>query len=132
MLNGQGRLDTAGSRPRILIALPAPIIQLDDFKFGDWSPVEKKPDDKPAALTADEVRSRAAAASDQAQKLLSPEMLHRQDATLKVEVNQVLSGKDKLGSGKLEARLENGRADIGPIEVGVPGGSAKRQLSYEP
>jgi AsmA family protein len=132
MLNGQGRLDTEGGRPRIVIALTAPIIQLDDFKLGDWSPVEKKPDDKPTTLTADEVRSKAAAASDQAQKLLSPEMLHRQDATLKVEVNQVLSGKDKLGSGKLEARLENGRADIGPIELDVPGGSAKLQLGYEP
>jgi AsmA family protein len=132
MLNGQGRLDTVGGRPRIVIALTAPVIQLDDFKLGDWSPVEKKPDEKPTTLTADEVRSRAAAASDQAQKLLSPEMLHRQDATLKVEVNQVLSGKDELGSGKLEARLENGRADIGPIEVEVPGGSAKLQLGYEP
>ncbi|HKB82353.1 MAG TPA: AsmA family protein, partial [Burkholderiales bacterium] len=132
MLNGQGRLDTEGGRPRILIALTAPIIQLDDFKFGDWSPVEKKPDDKPAALTADEVRSKAAEASDQAQKLLSPEMLHRQDAALKVEVNQVLSGKDILGSGKLQARLENGRADIGPIELDVPGGSANLQLGYEP
>jgi hypothetical protein len=132
MLNGQGRLDTEGGRPRIVIALTAPVIQLDDFKLGDWSPFEKKPDEKPATLTADEVRSRAAAASNQAQKLLSPEMLHRQDATLKVEVNQVLSGKDKLGSGKLEARLENGRADIGPVEVDVPGGSAKLQLGYEP
>lgn len=131
-LNGQGRLDTEGGRARIVIALTAPIIQLDDFKLGDWSPVEKKPDEKPTTLTADEVRSRAAAASDQAQKLLSPEMLHRQDATLKVEVSQVLSGKDKLGRGKLEARLENGRADIGPIEVDMPGGSAKLQLGYEP
>jgi uncharacterized protein involved in outer membrane biogenesis len=59
-------------------------------------------------------------------------MLQRQDVTLKVEVTQVLSGKDKLGSGRLEARLENGRADIGPIEVDVPGGSAKLQLGYEP
>ncbi|MBI3527577.1 MAG: AsmA family protein [Betaproteobacteria bacterium] len=132
LLNGQGRLDTEGGRPRIGIALAAPIIQLDDFKLGDWSPFEKKPDDKPTTLTADEVRDKAAVASDQAQKLLSPEMLRRQDANLKIEVNQVLSGKDKLGSGKLEARLENGRADIGPIELDVPGGSAKLQLGYEP
>lgn len=132
MLNGQGRLDTEGGRPRIVIALTAPIIQLDDFKLGDWSPVEKKPDDKATTLTADEVRIKAAAASDQAQKLLSPEMLHRQDATLTVEVVQVLSGKDQLGSGKLEARLENGRADIGPIIVDTPDGSAKLQLGYEP
>ncbi|MBC8006438.1 MAG: AsmA family protein [Prolixibacteraceae bacterium] len=131
-LDGQGRLDTEGGRPRVVIALSAPIIQLDDFKLGEWSPIEKKPDDKLTPLTADEIRSKAALASDQAQKLLSPEMLRRQDASLIVEVNQVLSGKDKLGSGKLEARLENGRADIGPIVVDTPGGSAKLQLGYEP
>jgi hypothetical protein len=131
-LAGQGRLDTESGRPRIAIVLSAPIIQLDDFKLGDWSPVEKKPDEKPTTLTAGEVRSKAAAASDQAQKLLSREMLQRQDVTLKVEVSQVLSGQDKLGGGRLEARLENGRADIGPIEVDMPGGSAKLRLGYEP
>ncbi len=132
VLAGQGRLDTAGGRPRIDIGLTAPIIQLDDFKLGEWTPVEKKPEEKPETLSADELRSKAAAASDKAQKLLSPEMLRRQDVALKVVVNQVLSGQDQLGSGKLEARLENGRADIGPIEVQVPGGSAKLQLGYEP
>ena len=132
VLAGQGRLDTESGRPRIAIALTAPIIQLDDFKLGDWSPVEKKPDDKTLAPSAEEARNKAAAASDQAQKLLSAEMLRRQDATLKVEVTQVLSGKDKLGGGRLEAKLENGRADIGPIVVDVPGGSAKLQLGYEP
>lgn len=132
VLDGSGRLDTDSGRPAIDIALTAPIIQLDDFKLGDWSPVEKKPDDKAGTLSADNVRKKAAAASDEAQKLLSPAMLRRQDARLKVEVNQVLSGKDKLGSGTLQAKLENGRADIGPLEVHVPGGGAKLWLGYEP
>jgi uncharacterized protein involved in outer membrane biogenesis len=132
ILNGQGRIDTESGRPRIEIALTAPVIQLDDFKLGEWSPVEKKPDESSTTLTADEVRNKAAAASDQAQKLLSPEMLRRQDATLKVDVTQVLSGKDKLGSGNLQARLENGRADIGPVVIDAPGGSARMQLGYEP
>ncbi|HVY05378.1 MAG TPA: AsmA family protein [Burkholderiales bacterium] len=135
-LDGIGKVETASGRPRIDIALSAPLIQLDDFKLGDWSPVEKKPDekpqDKPQQASADEIRNKAAVASDQAQRLLSPEMLRRQDAHLKVDVAQVLSGKDKLGSGKLEARLENGRADIGPLEVDVPGGGAKLTLGYEP
>jgi uncharacterized protein involved in outer membrane biogenesis len=59
-------------------------------------------------------------------------MLRRQDASLKVDVTQVLSGKDKLGSGNLQARLENGRADIGPVVIDAPGGSARMQLGYEP
>ena len=132
ILDGNGSVETQSGRPRIDIALASPLVQLDDFKLGDWSPVEKKPDDKPGAPSADDVRNKASAASDQAQKLLSPEMLRRQDARLKVEVRQVLSGKDKLGSGRLEAKLENGRADIGPFDVEVPGGGAKMRLGYEP
>ncbi|MFN0038085.1 MAG: AsmA family protein [Burkholderiales bacterium] len=133
VLNGTGRLDTQGVRPKLDVTLSAPNIQLDNFRFGDWSPVEKKPvpeTEKP--LTAEELRAKAAQASQTTQKLLSPEVLRRQDAFLKVQVDQVLSGEDKLGSGRLEAKLENGRADIGPVEVNVPGGSAKFSLGYEP
>ena len=132
VLDGRGQLETESGRPRITVALNSPVVQLDDFKLGDWSPVEKKPDEEPEALTAEQVRRKAAEASDQTQKLLSPEVLRRQDVFLKVEVEQVLSGKDKLGAGKMEARLENGRADIGPIEVEIPGGAAKLRLGYEP
>jgi uncharacterized protein involved in outer membrane biogenesis len=132
VLEGSGRVETESGRPGIDVVLKAPVVQLDDFKLGNWSPIEKKPDEKADAATAGEVRSKTAAASDQAQKLLSPETLRRQDVHLKVEVNQVLSGNDKLGSGRLLAKLENGRADIGPVEVEVPGGGAKVWLGYEP
>ena len=121
--------DTA--RPRLDIALSAPNVQLDDFKLGDWTAVESRPaEDK--ALTAEQIRDKAAKASDEAQRLLSVSVLRRQDAYLEVRVDQVRSGRDQLGSGRLEARLENGRADIGPVEVNIPGGSAKLSLAYEP
>jgi hypothetical protein len=133
VLNGEGSLVTEGARPRLEVSLSAPYIQLDNFKFGDWSPVEKRPaDEKDKPLSAEDVRAKAAQASSQAQQLLSPEVLRRQDAYLKVQVDQVLSGADKLGGGKLEAKLENGRADIGPVEVNIPGGSARFSLGYEP
>ena len=38
----------------------------------------------------------------------------------------------EVDTDKVEAKLENGRADIGPIEVEIPGGAAKIQLGYEP
>ncbi len=131
-LTGKGRIDTATGRPRILVALNAPVIQLDNFKFGDWSPIEKKPDQQPTKLTAEKARRTATEASEQAQRLLSPEMLRRQDVLMSVTVEQVLSGADKLGAGRLEAKLENGRADIGPIRVEVPGGAATIRLGYKP
>jgi uncharacterized protein involved in outer membrane biogenesis len=133
VLHGKGRFETSSGRPRIEIALAAPNVQLDDFRFEGWSPFEKKPaEEGDKTLNADEMRIRAAEASKQAQELLSPAMLRRQDAYLTVNVDQVLAGRDKLGSGKLVAKLENGRADIGPVELNVPGGSAKLSLGYEP
>lgn len=130
-LNGTGSLRTDSARPRIDIALDSPNIQLDDFRFGDWTPVEKKPDES-VTLTPDALRRQAAQASDAAQKLLSPAVLRRQDAYIKVRVEQVFSGNDRLGGGKLDAQLENGRAVIGPVAVEVPGGSARFSLGYEP
>jgi len=37
-----------------------------------------------------------------------------------------------LGSGKLDAQLENGRAALGPVVVNTPGGSASFLMKYEP
>lgn len=130
-LQGRGSLDTTGARPRLDVALKAPSVQIDDFRFGDWTPVEKKPESS-RPMTAEELKAKAATASDEAQKLLSPAVLGRQDVFIGVQVDEVLSGSDRLGSGRLEARLENGRADVGPVEVNVPGGSARLWLGYEP
>lgn len=132
VLEGVGRLHTAAGRPRIEVELSAPNVQLDDFRLGDWSPVEKKPEQEARTLDAESARARATEGANRAQQLLSREVLARQDAYLKVSVTQVLSGPDKLGSGELVARLENGRAEIGPITVNVPGGSARTLLAYEP
>ena len=132
-LDGRGRLDTTAQPPRIDVSLASPRIQLDDFRLGEWSPVEKKPaatQDKPMSL--EEIKAKAREASDEAQKMLSPAVLRRQNAFLAVSVEQVLSGADRLGSGSLEAKLENGRATLGPAMVNVPGGSAELSLYYEP
>lgn len=134
-LTGAGRFDTGSGRPKLTVALKSSVIQLDNFQFDGWSPIENKPEGKKVdapAMSAEEARHKAAEASNQAQKLLSPEMLRRQDVSLSVDVAKVLSGNDKLGAGHLQAKLENGRADIGPIEVEVPGGKAMMKLGYEP
>ena len=131
VLTGTGKFSTDTARPRIDIALSAPNIQLDDFKLKGWTPVEQKPENE-KELTPEEIRKRATEASDKAQSLLSPAMLRRQDAYIDVRVEQVLSGADQLGSGRLLAKLEDGRAEIGPIEINVPGGAAKLSMGYEP
>lgn len=87
---------------------------------------------KDGAADTEALRKKAVETSDQVQALLSPEALKKADATLSVQVDQVLSGKDRLGQGKLSAKLADGRAEIGPVLVEMPGGQAKLALSYEP
>jgi hypothetical protein len=123
-LDGHGKLDTKVTPPRLDIDLAAPTIQIDDFRFGAWSP-EKSP---PAA----EQNNQANRPGAQAQQLLSRKVLQRQNAYLAVRVEQVLAGNDVLGNGKLDAKLENGHAEIGPVVVNTPGGSAMFHLNYEP
>lgn len=132
VLSGQGKLDTKAVPPRIDVALSAPSIQLDDFRFGDWSPEKKKPDAPAHKKSKQVLQQEADAASKQTQQMLSREVLRRQNAYLAVRVEQVVSGKDLLGSGKLEATLENGRAVIGPVVVNTPGGAAMMRMAYEP
>ena len=78
------------------------------------------------------LRRKAIKASDDAQRLFSPELLRRQNLAVTLLVDRVLSGNDRLGNGKLQAAIDDGRAQIGPIEVQVPGGSAKALLAYQP
>jgi hypothetical protein len=131
-LFGQGKVDTKAVPPRIDVALTAPTIQLDDFRFGDWSPEKAKPASVAQPKIKVEVRQQAKAASAQTQQILSREVLRRQNAYLKVQVDQVVSGQDMLGNGRLDAQLENGRAVIGPAVVNTPGGSASFLMGYEP
>ena len=130
-LNGRGSLATTDKRPRLEIDLKAPRVQLDDFKLGSWSMVEKeKKPSKP--LTVEEMRAKAKEAAAQGQKLLSPEVMRALDAYLNVAVEEVLSGQDKLGSGGLKAQLADGKFLLDPAEVNIPGGSARIAFSYLP
>lgn len=128
-LNGHGAFDTTGKRPRLDVALTAPLIQLEDFKIGGWSAMESQP--APAA-DPEALRKQAIDASDQVQGLLSPALLQQLNATLSVEVERVFSGRDQLGSGSLQARVDNGRAEIGPVRIAMQGGTAQGSLSYFP
>jgi len=131
-LTGQGKFETKLIPPRLDISLEAPTIQLDDFRFGNWSPEKPKSASTEKPKSKEELSQEASKASKQVQQILSPEALRRQNAYLSVRVDQVVSGKDVLGNGRLNAQLQNGRAEIGPIIVNTVGGSAFLNIGYEP
>ena len=134
-LNGRGSLVTSAAIPKLDIALNAPLIQLDDFRLNGWSATETQDGTgalADVALDQDNLRKTAVEKSDQIQGLLSPATLKKIEASLSVKVDSVMSGKDMLGNGEILARLHNGRADIGPIKVAMPGGLAVWSLGFEP
>ncbi len=132
-LRGEGRLETTGAVPQLSVALSAPQIQLDDFRLAGWSATEaKRSEERDDARDPAALRRKATEASDTVQGLLSRETLSAYRTSLVVAVDRVLSGKDVLGGGKLEASTANGRLVIAPVSVAMPGGSAQLSLTYEP
>jgi uncharacterized protein involved in outer membrane biogenesis len=118
-LTGKLDWDHLGKQPRAEVALRAPTIQLSDFT--GWE-----------LLLGDEASPAAdndAAASGRL-TLFSPEVLRTFDAKLRVDVDRVMSGKDKLGGMKLGASLERGRVRIDPFTLDVPGGSVGIRFGY--
>lgn len=137
-LAGKMNVDNSGAKPKSTIELSAPLIQLNDFDVGDWSPGKsnsEKPvpeDDK--KKEGDTVASKKKKPSPEvkADELLSPAVLGKFDVEMNVNVDKVLSGKDKLGSGTLTATLKKGRFSINPLKLNVPGGFFSLAATLKP
>ena len=134
VLNGRGVMDTESGRSKLDVVLNAPLIQLEDFPTQGWTATGNSTEQLPEKKSADRdaISKKATQASDQVQSMLSPATLRKMNATLTIDVERVMSGKDQMGNGSLRARLQDGRAEIGPVKIAVPGGAAKWSLSYEP
>ena len=128
-LGGQAKIDLAREKPRLEMKVSAPRVQLDDFRLDGWSPVERN---GAGPTGVDAIRDQAKGAAARAQALASAEVLGRFDADLDVEVAEVLSGKDRMGDGRLRAQVTEGRLFVGPAEVNIPGGTVRLSVLYEP
>jgi uncharacterized protein involved in outer membrane biogenesis len=137
-LAGKMNVDTSGAIPKSTIELSAPLIQLDDFDVGDWSPgksdSEKPVPENDKKKEGDTVASKKQPPSPEvkADVLLSPAVLGKFDVEMNVNVDKVLSGKDKLGSGTLTATLKKGRFSIDPLKLNVPGGFFSLAATLKP
>jgi uncharacterized protein involved in outer membrane biogenesis len=124
-LYGRGSLDLTGARPFLHASIRAPTVQLDDFPFEARLAAER------STSRIENLRATARGAAGQTEALLSRAFLRRFDASVKVEVQQVLSGADRLVDGRLHVELIDGRLDVDPLEVNLPGGGARLYGSYD-
>jgi hypothetical protein len=130
-MTGKMSLKTVARPPLLDIDLTTRTLQMNDFEVGDWSPVEPSAgaaDQKTAAkktVQPDPSRS-------EIHSLLSPKFMRSIDARFHLDVQEVLSGQDNLGSGSLAAGLEKGRFFVDPLQLNIPGGSVKLAFAFEP
>jgi uncharacterized protein involved in outer membrane biogenesis len=130
-MTGKMSLNTVARPPLLAIDLTTRTLQMNDFKVGDWSPTEtatRADDQKASGMTP----SQRNTDTSEVRSLLSPEFMRSVDAHLNLKVQEVLSGKDKLGSGNLAAGLDKGRFFVDPLQLNVPGGSVKLAFAFEP
>lgn len=135
---GKMTIDNSGKKSKSSINLRAPLIQLNDFDLGDWSPkksasektVEKNEEKKENSSSAPEKGQPST--EEKVKELLNPEVLAKFEVKMDVTVDQVLSGSDELGSGSLTAMLKDGRVSIDPVKLNIPGGSFSLAASLKP
>jgi len=137
-LIGKMTADRSGGKPDVAIELNSPLIQLNDFDLGDWSP-EKGDAGQPEGSQNRENKTDTAkpdndgSSTDQAvEELLSPKVLARFNARMNVKAEKVMSGADALGSGFLTATLKDGQFALDPVKLNIPGGSFTMAATLKP
>ncbi|MBW2272120.1 MAG: AsmA family protein [Deltaproteobacteria bacterium] len=118
-----------GVQPRVEVKLAVDALQLNDFDFGEWSPFEASPEASPEVSPEAE---ESVAEPIEIPSLLSAQVMGRLDARLRVDVNSVQSGPERLGGAHLEAQLEQGRLELSSLQIEVPGGAFDLSAAYEP
>ncbi len=122
--------DPEAPRPRASFDLTAQRFRIDDFQAEGWSLATGS---EAAEPTDEEPEVTPPARDDEApQVLVDPEVMRRLDARLSISVDDVLLGDESLGGGELVAELKDGRFELAPVTVRIPGGSFAMAAAFEP
>jgi uncharacterized protein involved in outer membrane biogenesis len=137
-LTGKMTADRSGGKPQVTIEFNSPLIQLDDFDLGDWSP-EKDAAGQPEGSQDRDKKAETAkpeneeSSTDQpVEELLSPKVLARYNVRMNVKAEKVMSGSDELGSGNLTATLKEGSFNLDHLKLNIPGGSFSLAATLKP
>ena len=109
--------------------LTAETVQLSDFKLDGWSPLSSTAPDSSADSSERDGQNQAAT---NLYSLFSRELGQKINGSFEVEVQEVLSGSDKLGSGLLKAEVDRGHYRLDTLRLDIPGGSIRLDGSYLP
>ncbi|MDP2571125.1 AsmA family protein [Vibrio penaeicida] len=119
-LIGTGQLRPLGkySRPDIALSLSSSLIQMDDFKVGNWKAWI------PNAANQEASNHKPTVKENTTQPLIvSPEGLSWANVEMSLEVSNVRSGNDWLGATSAKLSLLDGKLRVSPLKISIPGGS---------
>jgi len=135
-LTGYALLERKEKNIVVRVDLNSPLMQVDDFVFDQWSWLDEEEHEGEEPVEDSETAEVATASEPTGQgekkKLVDPEVLQRFDCSLTVAADKVLSGEDFLGSGELKAALKDGRIDVDPLSLTLPGGGINFAASLKP
>ncbi len=128
-LGGQVFVDTRGSKTHWNLNLISQSFQINDFKVEGFS---LYPQTGPTASTASDRKDNI----ELVQQGLNEGFQESRDypnidVSLQLEARQVLSGKDKLGGGKLNLHARENSLSVDTFELNVPGGSIAGELDLQ-
>jgi uncharacterized protein involved in outer membrane biogenesis len=137
-LTGKMTADLAGGKPDVAIDLNSPLIQLNDFDVGDWSP-EKGDGGQPVGGNQQDKKTESTKSATGkssrdlgTEELLSPNVLKKINVHMNVKAQKVMSGDDALGSGSLTVTLKDGQFALDPVKLNIPGGSYTMAATLKP
>jgi len=142
---GTLKIDQTREQPVIDLVLNSDVIQLDDFRFDDWSavdgkksagaPAPKKPAVDEGSKEGDEGGAEKPSPGITAATMpaiLSHEVLSKLDATIKIELGKLLVGKDSLGAAKADISLVDGRFELKKLSTKPLNGNLDVSVLFHP
>jgi uncharacterized protein involved in outer membrane biogenesis len=118
-----------GQKPFLQTRLNAQSIQLNDFQFEGWSPWMGEKQDSENIEQKEPVKDQE---NNRLYNILDAELVQAINGTLDIQVEEVLSGQDNLGSGQLNVRLDNGHYIMDSLRLDIPGGTINMAGMLQP
>jgi uncharacterized protein involved in outer membrane biogenesis len=131
-LDGSMKLDLSQPRPYLELSLISDILQLDDFDTGKSTVVDDTETESSNYSAAESEQAAVDSRNATGKRPLSYEVLNTFDADLKIAAKAVLSGEDKLGSARVNLKLEDANLRADPITLKVPSGRFDASIDYTP
>ncbi len=134
-LGGSARLDFTQDKPELDVSLVSRLLQTDDFRTERLKQAKDAQSEAPedqGAPVAEAVEEAEQSTQELEKSLLSYEVLNAFDAGVRIAVEQVMSGEERLGAAQVVLAVKDANLLVEPITLEIPGGRFNAGVDYTP